>query len=44
MSPEVGFGMFFMVPFALTVILPTVLAGYIVGKVLAQARRRRRPA
>lgn len=32
-SPEVGFGVFFMVPFALSVILPTVLAGYVIGKI-----------
>ena len=31
--PEPGFGVFFMVPFALLGILPTVLAGYVVGKI-----------
>jgi hypothetical protein len=33
-SPEVGFGVFFMVPFALLVILPTVLAGYVIGRII----------
>jgi hypothetical protein len=31
-SPGTGFGVFFMVPFALLVILPTVLAGYLIGR------------
>ncbi|WP_141838547.1 hypothetical protein [Herbaspirillum sp. SJZ107] len=39
--PEPGFGIFFMVPFALLVILPTVLAGYVIGKfIFAIAHRR----
>jgi hypothetical protein len=33
-SPEAGFGVFFMVPFALLVILPTVLAGYFIGRMM----------
>ena len=33
-SPEVGFRVFFMVPFALSVILPTVLAGYVLGRII----------
>jgi hypothetical protein len=33
-SPGVGFGVFFMVPFALLVILPTALAAYVVGRVI----------
>lgn len=33
-SPEVGFGVLFMVPFALSVILPTVLAGYVIGRII----------
>lgn len=33
-SPGAGFGVFFMVPFALLVILPTALAAYMVGRVL----------
>ncbi len=33
-SPEVSFGMFFMVPFALLVILPTVLGGYVIGRII----------
>lgn len=32
--PEVGFGVFLMVSFAMSVILPTVLAGYVVGRVI----------
>lgn len=40
-SPEVGFGVFFMVPFALLVILPTVLAGYLVGKAISTIAQRR---
>lgn len=32
--PEPGFGVFFMVPFAMLVILPTVLAGYGIGKII----------
>jgi hypothetical protein len=34
-SPEVGVGVFFMVPFALLVILPTALAGYLLGRMIA---------
>lgn len=33
-SPEVGFGVFFMVPFALLVVLPTVVAGYVIGRII----------
>jgi hypothetical protein len=40
-SPEVGFGMFFMVPFALLVILPTVLVGYVIGRVVFTVTHRR---
>jgi hypothetical protein len=40
-SPEVGFGVFFMVPFALSVILPTVLAGYVIGRVIFKIAHRR---
>jgi len=40
-SPEVGFGMFFMPPFALLVILPTVLAGYVIGKIIFTITHRR---
>ena len=37
---EVGFGVFFMVPFALLVILPTALAGYMIGKIIFMITRR----
>jgi hypothetical protein len=40
-SPEVGVGVFFMVPFALSVILPTALAGYLLGRVIFALVRRR---
>jgi hypothetical protein len=40
-SPEVGFGVFFMVPFALLVILPTVLAGYVIGRIILTIAHRR---
>lgn len=33
-SPEAGFGVFFMVPFALLVILPAGLGGYVIGKII----------
>jgi membrane-bound ClpP family serine protease len=39
--PEPGFGVFFMVPFALLVILPTVLAGYVIGKIIFSITHRR---
>jgi hypothetical protein len=39
--PEPGFGVFFMVPFALLVILPTVLAGYVIGKIIFAITHRR---
>jgi hypothetical protein len=31
---EPGFGVLFMVPFALLVILPTVIAGFVIGKIV----------
>jgi hypothetical protein len=34
-SPEVGVGVFFMVPFALLVILPEAVAAYVVGRVIS---------
>jgi len=39
-SPEVGIGVFFMVPFALLVILPAVLAGYVIGILFTIAHRK----
>jgi hypothetical protein len=39
--PEPGFGIFFMVPFALLVTLPTVLAGYVIGKIAFAITHRR---
>jgi hypothetical protein len=39
--PKPGFGVFFMVPFALLVILPTVLAGYAIGKIIFVITHRR---
>jgi hypothetical protein len=41
---EVGFGVFFMVPFALLVILPAVLGGYIIGKIIFTIMHRRHGA
>jgi hypothetical protein len=32
-SPDVGAGVFFMVPFALALVLPVALAGYAIGRV-----------
>jgi hypothetical protein len=40
-SPDVGFGVFFMVPFALLVILPTALAAYVLGRVIFTIVHRR---
>lgn len=40
-SPEVDFRVFFMVPFALLVILPTVLAGYVIGRIIFTIARRK---
>jgi hypothetical protein len=40
-APEVGFRVFFWVPFALSVILPTVLAGYAIGRVIFTIAHRR---
>jgi hypothetical protein len=33
-SPDVGIGVFFMVPFALLVILPEAVAAYVLGRVI----------
>jgi hypothetical protein len=40
-SPKAGFGVFFMLPFALLVILPTVLAGYVIGRILFSIAHRK---
>jgi hypothetical protein len=40
-SPEAGFGVFFMVPFALLVILPTALGGYVIGRIIFTIMHRR---
>lgn len=42
-SPEVGFGtiFIFMVPFALLVILPAALAGYVIGRAIFMVAHRR---
>jgi len=40
-SPDAGSGVFFMVPFALLAILPTVLVGYVIGKLLFTMTHRR---
>lgn len=42
-SPEVGSGMYFifMVPFALSVMLPEALAGYVIGKIVSKITHRR---
>jgi hypothetical protein len=38
---EVGFGVLFMIPFALLVILPAALAGYVIGKIIFTIVHRR---
>lgn len=42
-SPEVGFGtiFIFMIPFALSVILPEALAGYVIGRIVSKIAHRR---
>jgi hypothetical protein len=35
-SPDVGAGVFFMVPFALSIILPTALIPYVAGRIVGR--------